>query len=80
MLGGATYVFINNFSDAGSVQKTEGLVGQTSGSRVPDGLTSQIGEIEKTNIESLLNNLVRFGNWPVTAGDLGRSNPFQPTF
>jgi hypothetical protein len=30
------------------------------------------------NLTSYLNDLKKFGDWPVTIGELGRSNPFLP--
>ena len=36
------------------------------------------GIVDDDSLETILNTLVRYGNWPVESDVIGRSNPFVP--
>ena len=84
LLGASAYMVVNNFfaspepepgQDNFFLKAEEGLAGA-------GGLGGIVGEAERDRAKTLLDGLVKFGDWPVVVDleSLGRSNPFLPVF
>lgn len=76
MVASTVFMLIRRAQDTG---ETDLLVGNTQGTVSEEDALAAAGIVDDKSLDSILDSLVRYGNWPVQEGPIsGRSNPFIP--
>lgn len=58
-------------------QEQRSIVGNFGSVSQEDALAAA-GIVDDDSLDTILNSLVRYGDWPVTLREMGRTNPFVP--